>query len=190
MDGRHFACRRAMASSTHTSAAARATGKRISGPAGALYIDDGGVGGLPIVFAHSFAGSSAHWSAQLQHLRPLRRAVAFDLRGHGRSDPPGNNDYSIESLASDVVAVIEALHLDRVALVGHSLGGATAVAFAGAHPERLAGLVLAGTPGRLPESQAQQIMSAMEADFEKVSDEYWSRLLIGARPEVRAQVRR
>src|SRR5436190_19211345 len=54
-----------MDSSTYTPTAERAAGKWLSGPAGALYVDDGGVGGLPIVFAHSFAGSSAHWSAQL-----------------------------------------------------------------------------------------------------------------------------
>src|SRR5688572_7504733 len=51
----------------------------IPGPAGRIYIDDGGEGGgLPVVFAHSYAGNTTHWAAQLAHLRASRRAVAFD----------------------------------------------------------------------------------------------------------------
>src|SRR5436190_1999633 len=45
----------------------------IMGPAGQLHVDDGGTGGLPVVFVHSFAGSTAHWAEQLAHLRPPRR---------------------------------------------------------------------------------------------------------------------
>src|SRR5687768_9563791 len=68
-----------------------ATIHRIAGPAGTLVVDDGGRGGVPIVFAHSYAGSKTHWSAQLAHLRKSRRAIAFDLRGHGDSSPPADN---------------------------------------------------------------------------------------------------
>ena len=53
---------------------------RVPGPAGALYVDDGGEGGMPVVFLHSYAGSTTHWAAQLAHLRPQRRALAIDLR--------------------------------------------------------------------------------------------------------------
>ena len=52
----------------------------IMGPAGGLHVDDGGSGGLPVVFIHSFAGSAEHWTGQLDHLRRRRRAVALDLR--------------------------------------------------------------------------------------------------------------
>ena len=44
------------------------TMERIAGPAGTLVVDDGGRGGVPVVFVHSYAGSKAHWSAQLAHL--------------------------------------------------------------------------------------------------------------------------
>jgi len=99
------------------------TKQGIKGAAGNLYIDDGGRGEkLPVVFLHSFAGSSRDWENQLNYLRKDRRAIAFDLRGHGRSDAPTNNDYNVESLANDLSAVVDSLGLDRFVLVGHSLG--------------------------------------------------------------------
>src|SRR6185295_7405560 len=164
--------------------------EQIAGPAGALHVDDGGTGGLPVVFVHSFSGSTAHWSAQLAHLRPERRAVALDLRGHGQSEPPARNDYAVEFLAEDIAAVVDALDLERFVLVGHSLGGAAAIAYAGAHPERPAGLLLVGTPGKTPAEEAKKVMTAMEADYKKVTEGYWDQLLKGARPEVLAQVKR
>jgi pimeloyl-ACP methyl ester carboxylesterase len=68
------------------------TQERVAGPAGSLHVDEGGTGGLPVVFVHSFSGSTVHWSEQLAHLRSERRAVALDLRGHGQSDPPEGDD--------------------------------------------------------------------------------------------------
>jgi pimeloyl-ACP methyl ester carboxylesterase len=161
----------------------------VAGPAGRLYVDDGGRGGLPVVFVHSFAGSSGHWAAQLAHLRPTRRAVALDLRGHGRSQPPAPGGYTVEALASDIAAVVDKRGLKRFVLVGHSMGGAAAIAYAGAHPDRVAGLVLVGTPGQTPPEQASQVVASMEADYDKVSEGYWTRLLGGAQPNVAARIR-
>lgn len=161
----------------------------ITGSAGHIHVDDGGAGGVPVVFVHSFAGSGAHWAGQLAHLRPTRRAVALDLRGHGQSTPPATGVYEVDSLAGDIAAVVDGLGLDRFVLVGHSMGGAAAIAYAGAHPDRVAGLVMVGTPGQSPPEQAKQVMAAMESDYEKTSGDYWKRLLTGARPEVEAQVR-
>jgi pimeloyl-ACP methyl ester carboxylesterase len=62
------------------------TDTEIMGPVGQLHVDDGGSGGLPVVFIHSFGGSTAHWTEQLEHVRGSRRAVAFDLPGHGGTD--------------------------------------------------------------------------------------------------------
>ena len=79
---------------------------RIAGPTGMLALDDGGQGsGAPVVLAHSLAGTAGHWSHQLPHLRSSRRAVAFDFRAHGASDPARNRDYSIGGLAGGAVAL-------------------------------------------------------------------------------------
>jgi pimeloyl-ACP methyl ester carboxylesterase len=164
--------------------------QRISGTAGSLYVDDGGSGKTPVLFMHSFGGNTSHWKNQLEHLRKTRRAIAFDFRGHGKSDPSLTNNYSADDLADDLESVIESLHLNQVVLVGHSMGGAAAAAFAGKHPARVAGLVLAGTPGKSKEQQSKQIISALESDaYDKVMDDYMKQLLSNANPKVESQLK-
>jgi pimeloyl-ACP methyl ester carboxylesterase len=162
----------------------------VTGPAGTLHVDDVGSDGMPVVFVHSYAGSSKHWAEQLDHLRSSRRALALDLRGHGSSTPPPDDDYSIESLAEDIEAVVDSLDLKRFVLVGHSLGAAAAIAFAGTQPGRVAGLVLIGAPGRLPAEQARQIQESMAGDYDRTMKAFWEKLLEGARPGVREQLSR
>ena len=95
---------------------------------------------------------------QLEHLRRTRRAVALDLRGHGRSEPPKDGDYTIAAMAGDIAAVVDTLGLDRFVLVGHSMGGGVALTYAGAHPDRVAGLVLVDPIGdgkQIPPAEAK-----------------------------------
>ncbi len=160
------------------------TKQGIKGAAGNLYIDDGGRGEkLPVVFLHSFAGSSRDWENQLNYLRKDRRAIAFDLRGHGRSDAPTNNDYNVESLANDLSAVVDSLGLDRFVLVGHSLGGSAAIAYAGRHPDKVAGLLVTGTPGKTPPQQSKPIIASLESEkYDTVMEQYMNKLLTNAKP--------
>ncbi|MDQ3426847.1 MAG: alpha/beta hydrolase [Gemmatimonadota bacterium] len=151
--------------------------RRIAGPAGKLAIDDGGQG-HPVLFVHSLAGNTSHWSAQLDHLRKTRRAVALDLRGHGRSEAPGNGDYAIEALAADIGMVADALGLERFALVGHSMGAGVALAYAGAHPERLTHLFVADPIGdgtQTPEAEVSPFLQALDSPaYVEVIEGYWS----------------
>jgi pimeloyl-ACP methyl ester carboxylesterase len=165
-------------------------GKKVKGFAGFVYVDDGGTGGIPVVFAHSFGGNTTHWKHQLEHLRSSRRAIAFDFRGHGRSDLPSARDsYSADALAKDIEVVADELGLQRFVLVGHSMGGAAAIAYASTHPNKVAGLVLAGTPGKTPPQQAHQVMSSLESDaYQQVMDNYMKQLLTNARPGVDTMV--
>jgi pimeloyl-ACP methyl ester carboxylesterase len=164
---------------------------RIRGPAGSLHIDDGGRGGeLPLVLLHSAAGNTAQWSAQLQHLRPNRRVVALDLRGHGRSEPPSSGDYSFAAMAGDVAAVADTLKLDRFVLVGHSMGGGVALTYAAAHPERVAGLILLDPVGdgtQIPASEAKAFLAGFESDYDTVSQKYWTEIA-GPDSAVRARL--
>ena len=153
-----------------------------------LFVDDAGMGGVPVLLLHSFGGSSAQWARQLAHLRRSRRVVAMDLRGHGRSAKPAAMEYGIESFAGDIGSVADSLGLQRFVLVGHSLGGAAAIHYAGAHPDRVAGLVLVGAPGKMPEEQSKPIMAAIESDYDKTMKGYWEKLLTGAQPKVKEQV--
>jgi pimeloyl-ACP methyl ester carboxylesterase len=150
---------------------------RVAGPAGALAIDDGGRGGLPVVFVHSLAGNSTHWAAQLRHLRPRRRAVALDLRGHGQSEPPSDGDYSIAGMARDIEAVVDRLGLTKFVLVGHSMGGGVALTYAGAHPERIAGLLLVDPIGdgkQIGEAEAKPLLVGLDSNYNATIREYWT----------------
>jgi pimeloyl-ACP methyl ester carboxylesterase len=161
----------------------------VTGPAGAIYVDDGGgKDGIPVLFLHSFAGDSSHWASQLSHLRHHRRALAIDLRGHGKSAAPRDRDYSVDAFVKDLEAVVDKLKLPRVVLVGHSLGGAVAIKYAGRHPDRVAGLVVVGAPGKVPEEQSKRILGSIEADYDATMKGYWEKLVAGAQPNVRTQL--
>ena len=84
--------------------------------------------------------------------------------------------------------MLDGLELGRVALVGHSIGGLVAIAYGSSHPERVAGMLLAGTPGRVPLQQADQVMSAMSSNYEDTMNGYWERLVADATPAVREQI--
>ena len=102
--------------------------------------------GAPVaLLLHGWAGSRRSFAAVLPLLPPHVRAVAVDLRGHGDAGKPSSG-YDLPSLAADVVAVLDALELDRAVLVGASSGGYVAQQVAVTAPERVAGLVLAGAP--------------------------------------------
>lgn len=162
---------------------------RINGPAGSIHIDDGGTGGLPVLFLHSFGGSSTNWKEQLNELRKTRRVIAMDFRGHGKSDIPADNDYSTQTLANDVAVVADSLGLGKFVLIGHSMGGSAAIAYAGEYPHRVAGLVMVGTPGKMPEEMSKPIIASLEADtYQKVMDDYMKKLFTNARPETQNEI--
>jgi len=118
------------------------------------YLDWGTPGLPPIVFLHG-GGLNAHtWDLVCLALRRERHCVALDQRGHGDSEWSPEMDYSIESHAGDLGAFVDALGLDRFVLVGMSLGGVNALAWAGQHSRRLAGLVLVDVG---PETRAEGV---------------------------------
>jgi esterase len=118
------------------------------------YLDWGTPGLPPVVFLHG-GGLNAHtWDLVCLALRRERHCVALDQRGHGDSEWSPEMDYSIESHAGDLGAFVDALGLDRFVLVGMSLGGVNALAWAGQHSRRLAGLVLVDVG---PETRAEGV---------------------------------
>ena len=161
-----------------------------AGKTGEIFVDDGGQAGLPVVLVHSFGGSTTNWKAQLDHLRKERRAIAFDLRGHGRSFIPDNDDYYVQTLANDIRKVVDDLNLKQFVLVGHSMGGSAAIDYAVRYPERVAGLMLVGTPGRTPSEQSKPIIASLESEkYDTVMEGYMKQLLKNARPEVEQEIR-
>jgi pyruvate dehydrogenase E2 component (dihydrolipoamide acetyltransferase) len=165
------------------------TDTMLAGPAGTLRVVVTGSGdATPVLFAHSFAGSSAQWAPQLDHANAARRAVALDFHGHGRSEARPRAPFDVPSFAADIDAAANQLDLPRFVLVGHSLGGAAAIAYAGDHPERVAGLALVATPGRLPVEQVAGIVDALDKDYDVTMAGIWRRLLADATPATRRTV--
>jgi len=96
--------------------------------------------GSPVILLHGGLGHSGNWGYQVPALlRSGYRAVLIDSRGHGRSTRDAR-PFSYELMASDVLTVMDALHLEKAALVGWSDGACTALILAAQAPSRVAGV--------------------------------------------------
>jgi 3-oxoadipate enol-lactonase len=100
--------------------------------------------GPPLVLLHPLALSGAVWGAFASLLAVTFDVIAPDARGHGDSGWDGE-PFTIDDLADDVAALLDGLGLAAAHVVGMSMGGSTAVSFAGRYPSRADGLVLADT---------------------------------------------
>jgi pimeloyl-ACP methyl ester carboxylesterase len=106
--------------------------------------------GPAVLLSHAFRASSAMWQSQMEALSDRYRVIAWDMRGHGRSDSPDDPAaYSLESAVADMVAVMRECGAQRAAIGGLSLGGLLSLAFHVTHPEKTAALLLFDTgPGQ------------------------------------------
>jgi len=120
------------------------------------YLEFGQGDGAPVLLVHGFGADLNTWMFTQPALAATRRAVALDLPGHGGSvkDVGAGN---AEGLTDAVEGVREALCIERVHLVGHSMGGAIATLAALRRPERVASLTLVASAGLGPEINASFI---------------------------------
>jgi pimeloyl-ACP methyl ester carboxylesterase len=125
-----------------------------------IHVRDTGQGDLTLVFLHYWGGSSRTWRYVTDVLSDRFRTIATDHRGWGQSDE-GDGNYSIDTLATDALGVINALGLERYVLVGHSMGGKVVQLMASQRPKGLLGIVLVApaspSPAAIPEEQRQFI---------------------------------
>lgn len=118
-----------------------------------LYSRDAGEGPA-VVLLHAFPLSSAMWLSQREALTSDYRLITPDLRGFGGS-ALGEDDPSLDAMADDVAALLDAKGLDRVVLGGLSMGGYVTMAFLRRHRDRVSALVLADTKASADPEQAQ-----------------------------------
>ncbi len=107
------------------------------------YAEHGDPRGVPLVLLHGYSDSLHSFAPLMRHLPPSLRVVAPSQRGHGDSDRPAAG-YGPEVFASDAVALLDALGIDRAVVLGHSGGSYAAQYVAIGAPERTLGLVLVG----------------------------------------------
>ena len=102
-----------------------------------------GVSGTPILFVHGFPLNRTMWAPQVSALVGRSRCIAADLRGFGESSvrPP----YSMDQYADDLVQLLDQLRIDKVTVVGLSMGGYVSFALWRRHKRRIRALVLADT---------------------------------------------
>jgi 3-oxoadipate enol-lactonase len=101
-----------------------------------------------VLFLNSLGCDLAMWDEQARELSADFRVIRFDMRGHGRSDPP-HGDFMLGRLGQDAIAVLNAAGVKRAHLCGLSLGGITAQWLAIHAPERLKRLILGNTAARI-----------------------------------------
>jgi 4,5:9,10-diseco-3-hydroxy-5,9,17-trioxoandrosta-1(10),2-diene-4-oate hydrolase len=110
-----------------------------------LAYEDGGEG-PPLLCLHAIGHDASDWAGLRERLAARHRVIALDWPGQGRSGADVQ-PLGVERYAQLVGGLLDALGIDRAVLVGNSVGGAAAIAFASAHPERVRGLVLADPGG-------------------------------------------
>ena len=133
-----------------------------------LVCDVTGRGDTALVFLHGWCGDREYWKHQLAAFAGDYRVVAYDQAGHGESGKD-RKQWTVDALADDVGAVVKALGLKRVILVGHSMGGPVALAAAKRLPGTVVAVVgvdtLQNAEFKPPEEMRKKFLAGFEADF-------------------------
>ena len=111
--------------------------------------------GDPILFVHGFPFNKSMWEAQTASLSGQFRCIAVDLRGHGDSEDVSGT-YFMDTLAGDLNGLLDHLNIDKVNLVGFSMGGYVAFAFYRKYGQRVKALILADTRPQPDSPEAKQ----------------------------------
>jgi pimeloyl-ACP methyl ester carboxylesterase len=109
------------------------------------YVEQGNSSGFPLILLHGYADSWHSFERVLPHLPESIRTFALTQRGHGDASRP-KAGYRTHDFAADLVAFMDALHLNAAVIAGGSSGGFVARRFAIDYPQRTSGLVLIGSP--------------------------------------------
>jgi len=161
-----------------------------SAPAQDRFFDSGGVriryvdhgAGAPVVLVHGFTGSiERSWidTDVLPDLARDYRVIAFDLRGHGKSDKP-HDPMAYEDLAVDVIRLMDHLKLQQAHMVGYSLGGIILAKLLTTHPARFTSAVLGGAAYR--RSQGEDADRATEAAAREIEAGLYRALVVSTAP--------
>ena len=133
-----------------------------------------------IIFIHGFPLNKSMWNIQVEALKENYRVIAYDIRGHGNSDP-GIDEFFIELFVIDLLRLMEKLKIEKSILCGLSLGGYIALNAVLKHPDRFDGLILndtqciADTP-EIKETRCNAIISIKEKGVEQYADEIIKKL--------------
>ena len=123
--------------------------------------------GQTIFCLHGITANSRCWDHLASVLAPEHRVIAMDLRGRGGSDKPATG-YSEHYHVKDIQAVLDDLQLDKVILMGHSLGAFLALAFAATYPNRVSKLILVDGGGALTSQQLDKTLEGIRPSLDRL----------------------
>jgi 3-oxoadipate enol-lactonase len=119
------------------------------------YTDEGKYGAPVILFIHGFPLNKSMWNLQVELLTNNCRVITYDIRGFGNSET-GNEDFSIELFAKDLIYMMDALKIDKTILCGLSMGGYIALNAIENYPGRFNALILSDTSCKADTTEAKE----------------------------------
>ncbi len=120
-----------------------------------------GENGKIILILHGLLGSLDNWQTVARHVSEKFRVYAVDLRNHGRS-PHDNEEMDYSVMSDDILEFCEQQQLEKVVLLGHSMGGKVAMLFALEHPDKVEKMIIVDIAPVFYEGGHEEILSAME----------------------------
>ena len=123
--------------------------------------------GQSILCIHGITANCRCWETLADALAPDYRVIAMDLRGRGQSDKPSAG-YALEYHLKDINRLLDDLELDRVVIMGHSLGAFIGLAFAAGYPERVERLILVDGGGDLSKEQMERVFVGIKPALDRL----------------------
>jgi pimeloyl-ACP methyl ester carboxylesterase len=123
--------------------------------------------GKNVFCVHGLTANCRCWDGIASSLSPRHRVWAMDLRGRGFSDKPSSG-YSIDHHCRDIRSLLSHLGIERVALLGHSLGAYISLAYAAKHPEQVDRLVLIDGGAKLSPGQAAKVFAGIKPSLDRL----------------------
>ena len=121
----------------------------------------------PILCIHGITANCRCWDALAGVLAPEYHIVAMDLRGSGESDKPSRG-YSLDYHLKDINCLLDDLGIDRVVIMGHSLGAFIGLAFAAQYPDRTDRLILVDGGGDLSQEQLEEVFIGIKPALDRL----------------------
>ena len=121
-----------------------------------LAYTESGSGSPPVVLVHGWTCDNTYFAPQQEHLAKRHRVVAVDLRGHGASDKP-EGGYPLSGFADDIAWLCREIGVEKPVVIGHSMGGMTALELAVRHPDLPAASVICDSPMAMPPALAANL---------------------------------
>ncbi len=125
-----------------------------------------GKGEPALVFVHGWSCDARYWRAQVPYFEKKYRVVTVDLAGHGHSGS-GRDRYTMKAFGEDVAAVVKAVNVRKVILVGHSMGGIVVAEAARLMPDRVLGLIGVDTLQNIEYPMTQEELEKMTAPLKQ-----------------------